>query len=63
MIFLNSSGLRALYNEINRCSMIDLYQPAFSYNNDSFLEDLKDFVSGREKLRIVRNFILLNGAS
>jgi hypothetical protein len=75
MLFLCSPGLRALYDTINRdlpnlctyataqCGVTDLYQPTFSYNNEKCLEDLTAYVSGREQLRVLRNFILLNRVS
>lgn len=75
MLFLSSPGLETLYFAINKslphsciyeistCGIIDLYVPSFSYDNDKCSDTLKAYVSGREQLRVLRNFMLLNGVS
>lgn len=75
MLFLSASGLKALYNAVSpttplycpynmrHCGIIDLYEPQFGNDNDRCLNDLRDYVSGREQLRVLRNITLLNGVS
>ncbi|CAF1125896.1 unnamed protein product [Rotaria sp. Silwood1] len=75
MLFLSSPGLRAFNNATNKslpkpcayetkhCGIVNLYEPAFSYGDDKCLEDLIAYVSGREQLRTLRNFIMLNSVS
>jgi hypothetical protein len=73
MLFLSSSGLRTLYHAINKslpnlckyntshCGIVNLYLPLFSYDNDKCLDHLTSYVTGREQIRVLRDFTLLNG--
>lgn len=75
MLFLSSSGLRAVYNgtsknlpklcpyDTQRCGIINIYAPLFSYDNEACLGDLIAYISGREQIRFLRDLILLNGIS
>ena len=75
MLFLSASGLKALYNAIDpnsllfcaydrsHCGIIDLYVPNFTYANEKCSDDIKEYVAGREQLRVLRNHLLLNGVS
>ena len=72
MLTGNLSGLKALYRatsiglshlcnyETSHCSILDMYRPLFSYDNDICSDDLSAYVAGREQIRLLRDFILLN---
>lgn len=72
MLAENLAGLRALYRasnvglshlckyETTHCGILDMYKPLFSYDNDVCVDDLSAYVAGREQIRLLRNFILLN---
>lgn len=75
MIFLSSSGLRTLYHAVNQnsllhcsydtkhCGIINLYEPLFSDENDRCVDELINYIAGREQLPSLRNFIIINAIS
>ena len=75
MMFLSSSGFSALYYAINKsllhpcvyknnaCAIVDLYVPLFTNDDDKCVSGLTSYVAGREQLRVLRNYMLLNGVA
>jgi hypothetical protein len=70
MIFLMAPGLRAVYEsttgeclyKTDLCNVIELYEPLFN-RTDSCEGSYTQYIVGREQLRILRNFLLINIAS
>ncbi|CAF0813953.1 unnamed protein product [Didymodactylos carnosus] len=49
--------------DTSHCGIVELYEPLFSYDNDKCLDDLTAYVTAREQLRVLRNFMFGNGVS
>ena len=75
MLFLSASGLKALQSGVHtslplfcpydtsHCGIVELYEPLFSYENDKCQDDLTGYIASREQLRVLRNYLFLNGIS
>ena len=72
MLVENLTGIRAVYRaanmhiphhctyEMQHCGYINLYEPLFQFSDDECLNDLSLYVAGREQIKLLRDFILLN---
>ena len=47
----------------NACGIVDLYVPLFTNDDSKCLGSLTSYVAGREQLRVLRNYMLLNGVA
>ena len=75
MVAENLDGLKTVFIETNSniphlckyetsiCGIVNFYKPYFSYDNLICIDHLSEYAFGREQIRILRNFILLNIAS